>query len=566
MSRFLIQRKWLDVLDENTKLAVSCTSYLTSRPFQREATPQEVDLSASRGYYAFQDYAVKHWYDHCQEVVDSSASLTSTQCEDALTSLQTFLHSYRVSSDLENDENEEENDGITWFFERLRLKDECERNEYFNIEHRTLCIRTRLESLDVQSLDVAAREAFTSLHDTITPYKCPKPWCDLFTNGFQIIEDRNQHIDLHDRPFVCPVVDCFASTLGFDFQIKLDQHSKEHHRESDNGVNFTRVLLQEPRNLCEAAERGDLTAVKSFLDSGGNMNQTSRTNGAQTPLYFAAKHGHFHICELLLESRLHLSPPHHLALRVAVGNGETDIVRLLLQHRNFQRYESQDYCESLSLIACENGYLGIVKLLIEEGLTNISSINTPLGRLIPFTFQKTYSSALEAACKAERLAVVKYLLQEFPNISVREGVFQEILLACKTMIAEVLYPKHVEFIQTTCERTADIRKGWIATIFQDSTRNLGLKLVSRFRVRDYSNLCFSADGKHIAFIDGKVLKLTIASSGKTIFESEAVSLDQLDQAYFSTGSGSYIADTATLHGEKVILVSEAKDTNSCLCD
>ncbi|RTE84046.1 hypothetical protein BHE90_001465 [Fusarium euwallaceae] len=89
--------------------------------------------------------------------------------------------------------------------------------------------------------------------------------------------------------------------------------------------------------LQRAAEKGDISQVRSLIASGENVNEPANDNGGATALQHAAMHGHLGIAILLIENGAHINAPgakHNgrTALQGAAENGRLDMVHLLLEH------------------------------------------------------------------------------------------------------------------------------------------------------------------------------------------------------------------------------------------
>lgn len=64
-------------------------------------------------------------------------------------------------------------------------------------------------------------------------WRCSRPGCPRFRNGFENKRERDSHILAHKRPFKCSFVDCTYHDLGFVSKVQLDNHTSSLHK---NGV------------------------------------------------------------------------------------------------------------------------------------------------------------------------------------------------------------------------------------------------------------------------------------------------------------------------------------------
>lgn len=86
-----------------------------------------------------------------------------------------------------------------------------------------------------------------------------------------------------------------------------------------------------PVSLTEAALRGDVAAVRAFLDGGAPLEE--RTIGFASPLAAAAGRGHLAACELLLERGASLDPEGSAfpLLTFPIAHRRLDVIELLLR-------------------------------------------------------------------------------------------------------------------------------------------------------------------------------------------------------------------------------------------
>ena len=120
--------------------------------------------------------------------------------------------------------------------------------------------------------------------------------------------------------------------------------------------------------LHSAAEKGNLTKVRTLLAQGADVNSQAR-NGL-TPLHFATIRGDAEIVRLLVskgadvdaaEPRFHATP-----LRLAAGGGHVEAVQLLLDHGANLNAKSTNGSTALSESSMK-GHAAVVKLLLAKG-------------------------------------------------------------------------------------------------------------------------------------------------------------------------------------------------------
>ena len=509
--RYIMREKWLDAIDENARLAIFCSQYLISEPFRYGISEDDIEKYASKGYYSFQDYAVKYWLDHLQECAKSGKARDQQRFEEAMEFAHDVLDSYGESSMIGDYGTKSQHLEISRALLRLP-EDATERNTYLNIELRIKRIRKGIETLQDKNLDAAVREILTNLHGTEKPYKCSKPWCELFTVGFECDEDRRHHLNEHELPHCCPVEDCFASQLGYATLSQLEQHNQKKHSHSDDGFRFP-DMAKKPPSMTTAAMRGDTAAVEAFLDVGWDINSPNGPKGKGSPLYLAASHGHFEVCALLLKrgADINFAGPgvvsRRTTLHAAVTSNKRDLVRLFVSQPDclLDIVDSKGrtpFCE-----ACALGDLEIVKLLLATGKIQPESrpVSHPgICKGIPHNFIST-STPLGYACIEGHLHVVQYLLQQgnFPDKDIRVRVAMLRHRAVFDLLREEIakMPRDQTQGYSYFKDPLGFRKdgdGWWVVLNEDVPATIDVDLFHTLHLVGARCVCFSADGKYVA--------------------------------------------------------------------
>jgi hypothetical protein len=60
-------------------------------------------------------------------------------------------------------------------------------------------------------------------------FKCPRFSCRYFTEGFSTPDEREKHLELHERPARCTDEHCRGSKIGFANKSQLERHLRETH-------------------------------------------------------------------------------------------------------------------------------------------------------------------------------------------------------------------------------------------------------------------------------------------------------------------------------------------------
>ncbi|RSL96842.1 hypothetical protein CDV31_013308 [Fusarium ambrosium] len=290
---YLIQTEEISMAAENAKMALFCAEYLLSRPLAPGISKLEIQQHATKGYYGFQDYAVAFWWQHAQQAL--AAPELETELNQSV--LQTVHRTIIDIGELEQDDGPQES--------IQSLKSQLERvpQNLRDWEAISICeMRT-----------VAIREAIHSLLNhpdngghTVLPlygpwrYKCPKPWCQFFSSGFDEPQHRQGHINQHDLPFLCGFQGCYASEVGFATETDLKKHAGRWHPKEEE------LLFPTPKKhtstrpeIMKAAERGDLDTIKILGEQGIIGSRYLSGRRGRTPLHAAAENGHLHVFRYL---------------------------------------------------------------------------------------------------------------------------------------------------------------------------------------------------------------------------------------------------------------------------
>ncbi len=119
----------------------------------------------------------------------------------------------------------------------------------------------------------------------------------------------------------------------------------------------------------DAAEKGNINAVKDFLDAGVNINAQDDIVVGRTALREAAKNGHKEVVSLLLARGANVNVQDeygNTALIWAATAGSKDIVKMLITHGADVNVQNENGDTALTL-AAEKGQKDIVELLIYAG-------------------------------------------------------------------------------------------------------------------------------------------------------------------------------------------------------
>lgn len=399
ITSYLIRKRWVNLSLEHAKAATFCFCYLTSKPFHRDSNDDQILLFAKQGYYAFQDYSVQYCLDHFLKCVGLSPTDTTQPMLSASESARDFLEAYSLPTGLRGSENGSSQDEVIGFFKRLPSNSR-DRDQYFDIAHRTATIRNKIEEMRSEILTNEELDIVNNLYGFETKFKCPKIWCNHFTAGFPSNKGRMKHLDCHERPYCCPEEGCFASHFGFDAREKLSQHTTRHHPDNSAELRFPKksdkkkiskqqeIFKQQEIRLSQAAAEGDVVAVLACLDSGVDPNSRPEYGGSLKfpdviggPLKMAAQYGHFEVCKQLLERGAKLveerdgfSDTTTAALYCALHRGQLDIIHLFLCQPELRTSRALNKLPLWITAACRHGSTDVLKLLFDSPISRYIDI------------------------------------------------------------------------------------------------------------------------------------------------------------------------------------------------
>ena len=122
-----------------------------------------------------------------------------------------------------------------------------------------------------------------------------------------------------------------------------------------------------------AAMQGMTEIVRALLDQGADPKLRAAISGEgnQTALYWAAKHGHTSIVELVLDheeenSTVWEAPGYNYPMLAAVENGHADALCLILDRREEQIGRTK-YLRTALEMAARKGHTSVVRLLLDRG-------------------------------------------------------------------------------------------------------------------------------------------------------------------------------------------------------
>ncbi|RSL93102.1 hypothetical protein CEP52_013447 [Fusarium oligoseptatum] len=389
---YLIQTEEISMAAENAKMALFCAEYLLSRPLAPGISTLEIQQHATKGYYGFQDYAVAFWWQHAQQVLATPG--VETEMNQSV--LQAVHRAIIDIGELEQgDGPNDSQESIQSLKSQLKRVPQNLRDwEAISIcEMRTVAIREAIHSL-VNHRDNGGH--------TVLPlygpwrYKCPKPWCQFFSSGFDEPQHRKKHINEHDLPFLCDFQGCYASEVGFATETDLKKHARRWHPKEEEPLFPTPKKRTSARpDIMKAAERGDLDTIKIFGEQGIIGTRYRGRRLRRTPLHAAAENGHLQVCRYLTRMGVDVNGNTNTletALHKSVARRDLEITTFLCDLDNISLSEDATRKTALDYAVSTDPFdKAIITQLLRKATPNV------------------LQNALLLAIRSKRVMAVRYL-------------------------------------------------------------------------------------------------------------------------------------------------------------
>jgi hypothetical protein len=223
-------------------MATLCINYLNLPSFRAPYSEQVV----LGGEYGFMEYAILYWIRHLEAGLTSSLSGQDELCEDLAESLEIFVEQHwNLQSPEVRSISSRTQEMLEIFSGRQRYQQiqqaialTDKELKYFghtppeqcvlNFASIVLSVRNHLEAVVRHTTDKTIIEDLKIKYGT-NLFRCPRFSCKHFTKGFSTADEREKHVERHERPARCTDEHCRGSKIGFATQAQLERHLKENH-------------------------------------------------------------------------------------------------------------------------------------------------------------------------------------------------------------------------------------------------------------------------------------------------------------------------------------------------
>ncbi|KAK7750570.1 hypothetical protein SLS62_007546 [Diatrype stigma] len=240
---YLLRIGSINLREADYSLSTSSLSYLTLPQMEIERSDEDIRSDLIAGTYAFYDYASACWAMHL------SGGVSGLKAGDELTvfqeTLETFIELHwssthkplqdtkRIRKALASIESSERfNDiiqAVAWAQRQSgRHGQGPNPDEALKLWQLTQRIRSVLEEMRGHSLLEADAQILRHFYGK-NWFKCPRVNCHHYHHGFSTAEEREKHVNKHERPFLCFVSGCPMNVFGYVTKDKLERHLFESH-------------------------------------------------------------------------------------------------------------------------------------------------------------------------------------------------------------------------------------------------------------------------------------------------------------------------------------------------
>lgn len=258
-----MDKKIVDLAAVELDLALLCIGYLSLPDFDTELEPPQIRHGLVRGVYSFFDYAYGYWGRHIERSVVTLKSNESLH--EIAEAVGVFIDMHwtepqiQVSPPKLIKETLKALKSLTDFervvgavhLSRKQLIPTCKilpEEQVLGLGLMISRVRQELEELPEADRN---SDTFRQKHGTDI-FKCPRPNCTRFYNGFSTRTLRDDHISKHERSYFCFFPTCPFATVGCPTAKELQKHETDAHGtfDFDEDIEFPEELAEKITFTC----------------------------------------------------------------------------------------------------------------------------------------------------------------------------------------------------------------------------------------------------------------------------------------------------------------------------
>ncbi|KAI0387921.1 hypothetical protein F5Y04DRAFT_274777 [Hypomontagnella monticulosa] len=345
--------KFLDLSEAHVSATLVCTTYLAFSSldmlFSQPPLVPDIRQQVENGDYVMFEYASMAFMEHLKLSLDSQDSGIETGLNQMRQKRRhTPIDNTRIPSHLPHMFRRFADQPELMAFilavecsetkARLGLHDQdelmdCSTNDPMNIFYARRRFRQTLENMICRESGHTSDcrcELLRRMYGTKI-YHCDQRFCYAYRNAFESHLERDQHLEIHQRPHKCCEVGCLFGEIGFRDITELQRHVSTAHsslapgEESDNLMTVTRPLTNKFEALIDAIVLGSTESVKTLFTLCSQRHQ-------RHALYLACWKGSSDILSILLDQSRCCDNDAAMANALAVALEGTNLpnIKLLL--------------------------------------------------------------------------------------------------------------------------------------------------------------------------------------------------------------------------------------------